>query len=112
VVSARRGELWTFGGGGGQLTSKARPCLIVQSDLFASADFVTIALVTLTFADSLTRVPVTASKDTGLDHDSFIMADKIHTITRTSLRQRIGHVSKSVMADVERSILVYLGIAE
>jgi mRNA interferase MazF len=86
--------------------------LVVQSDLFASADFVTVALVTSTRVASPTRVAVPATAATGLECGSWIMADKLHTVPRANLQVRCGSVPPQVMAQVERAILVYLGIAE
>jgi mRNA interferase MazF len=85
---------------------------MVQSDLFASADFATVALVTSTRVASPTRVAVPATAATGLECESWVMADKLHTVPRENLRARCGTVPPKIMLEVERAILVYLGIAE
>jgi mRNA interferase MazF len=111
VVNAKRGELWTLAGGAGRLTSKPRPVLVVQSDLFVSADFATVALVTSALVASPTRVAVPATPATGLERESWVMADKLQTVPRANLQTRCGVVPPRVMLEVERACLVYLGIA-
>lgn len=110
MVVAHRGEIWTVAGGG-KVTSKPRPALIIQSDLFSGSDFVTVALITTQLVDSPVRVPVYPNDSTGLSKPSHIMADKIQTIPRGALGNKIGNTPATVMVDVERSILVYLDIA-
>ena len=109
MVTAHRGELWTLAGGG-RISSKPRPALIMQSDLFSGSDYVTVALLTHQAVDSPVRVALPTTETTGLTMPSHIMADKLHTIPRTSLGKRIGAVPTAVMTDVERAILVYLGV--
>lgn len=94
------------------MAAKPRPALVVQSDLFASADFVTVALVTSTRVESPTRIRLVATPETGLERESWVMADKLHTIPRLSLLTRCGVIPTQAMVAVERAILVYLGIAE
>jgi mRNA-degrading endonuclease toxin of MazEF toxin-antitoxin module len=43
--------------------------------------------------------------------DSYVMADKPHTMPITRLGARIGTASTSVMVDVERALLVCLDLA-
>lgn len=105
-----RGEVWTIAGGAGRLSSEPRPAVILTSDLFRGLDFVTTVLVTSTHVDSPTRVRVPAT-ETGLERDSFAMADKLHTVPRANLGSRCGRLSTETMLELERAVLVYLGIA-
>ena len=109
MVTVHRGELWTVAGGG-RVSSKPRPALIVQSDLFAGSDYVTIALVTSQIVDSPVRVDVVPGETTGLSSQSQVMADKLQTVPRGALGTKIGSISPSTMVNVERAILVYLDI--
>jgi len=109
VIRPHRGDLWTVAGGG-RVTSNARPALVVQSDLFKWSNYVTIALLTTDHVTSPARVLVAATAATGLKEPSYVMADKLHTISRTSLGARIGSISTATMLAVERAILVFLGI--
>ncbi|WP_277211567.1 type II toxin-antitoxin system PemK/MazF family toxin [Isoptericola croceus] len=110
-MTARRGEIWTIAGGAGRLTSKPRPALVLQSDLFDAMDSVTVVFLTTDLTSSPTRVPVAADDLTGISRPSFAMADKITTVRRTNLGERCGRVDTSTMLDVERGVAVFLGLA-
>ncbi|CAM2919099.1 Growth inhibitor PemK [Skermania piniformis] len=48
---------------------------------------------------------------TGIVQPGFAMIDKITTVRRSNLDTRIGRVPAASMAEVERSLLVFLGLA-
>ncbi|MDR3360218.1 MAG: type II toxin-antitoxin system PemK/MazF family toxin [Bifidobacteriaceae bacterium] len=81
-------------GGAGRLTSEPRPVLVVQSDLFVSAGFVTVAPVTSTRVASPTRVAMPATPATGLEREAWVMADKLQTAPRANLQTRSAHPIK------------------
>lgn len=109
TVEPKRGDLWTLAGGGGNLTSKPRPALVITSDVFSVFDFVTVLLVTGDQTEGFTRIPVPANKQTGLTEPSMIQADKIVTVHRRNLRQRCGYVTPTVLAKVREVVTAYLG---
>jgi len=109
TITPKRGEIWTLAGGGGNLTSKPRPALVITSDVFSELDFVTVLLITTNQTEAFTRVAVPAGKQTGLDEASMIQADKIVTVHRRRLRQRCGYVSPTVLAKVREVTTAYLG---
>jgi len=47
----------------------------------------------------------------GISQDSYAMVDKITTIRRSSLRDRVGRASAGQMVEIERAMLVFLGVA-
>lgn len=108
-VEPRRGDLWTVAAGGGNLTSKARPALILTSDVFSDLDYVTLLLVTTDPAEAFTRIPVPATQQTGLTDPSMIQADTIATVHRRNLRQRCGFVEPATLAKVREVVSAYLG---
>ncbi|WP_182348489.1 type II toxin-antitoxin system PemK/MazF family toxin [Tomitella gaofuii] len=108
-VSPRRGDLWTVAGGGGSVTSKPRPALILTSDVFSGLDYVTILLITSDQTEAFTRIPLPADRETGLAEPSMIQADKIVTVHRRNLHQRCRFVSPAVMAEVRQAVTTYLG---
>jgi mRNA interferase MazF len=108
-VDPRRGDLWTVAGGGGAISSKPRPALILTSDIFTELDYVTILLVTTDPTEAFTRIPVPANRQTGLAEPSMIQADKIATVHRRNLGQRCGYVSPAVLAKVREVLSAYLG---
>ena len=105
-----RGELWTVAGGAS--ASKPRPALILQDDLFDATDSVTVAPLTTTLTDApLLRVRIAAGGLPGLERDSDIMIDKTTTVRRASLGHRVGRLAIDQLADVERALMTFLGMA-
>lgn len=103
-----RGELWTVSGG--VYAAKPRPALIIQDDLFDATESVVVIPLTTTVADApITRVAIPTT--TGITQPSFAMIDKITTVRRSNLGTRIGRVPTTIMADIERSLMVFLGLA-
>ncbi len=90
---------------------KPRPVLIIQSDLFAEHPTVTV----LPLTSHLTETPLfryTLTQDvSGLDRPSQVMVDKLMTIPREKLGQRIGHLGNRHIKAIDRLLLVFLGIA-
>lgn len=109
TVEPKRGDLWTVAGGGGSIAGKPRPALIVTSDVFSDLDYVTILLVTTDPTEAFTRIPIPATKQTGLTDPSMVQADKIATVHRRNLRQRCGYVTPTVLAKVREVVSAYLG---
>ena len=85
----------------------------MQDDLFAALDSVTVCPLTTTVVDApLLRVPITSTAVTGLDADSYAMVDKLTTVKRTNnVGDAVGELTAQQLADIERRVLVFLGIA-
>lgn len=109
TVEPKRGDLWTLAGGGGKLTTKPLPALVISSDVFSGFDFVTALLVTTGQTEGFTRIPLPANRQTGLTEPSMIQADKIVTVRRRNLQQRCGYVTPTVLAKVREVVTAYLG---
>lgn len=60
---------------------------------------------------SLARVPVLADAVSGIAYDSYAMVDKVTTVRTSRLGERTGRASGSRMVEIERALLVFLGIA-
>jgi mRNA interferase MazF len=106
----RRGEVWTATGG--VYAAKPRPVLIIQDNRFDATDSVTVLPMTTTLVDApLLRIPVEPAPTNGLEHASHIMIDKITTTRRERVHTRLGILSTEDLVRVERSLLVFLGIA-
>ena len=107
----KRGELWTAAGGG-DYTGKPRPVVIVQDDRFSGSNSVTVCALTSDLTEApLFRVSLAPAPENGLHAECRVMVDKITTLRRSRLTRRIGSVAAIDMRRIERSILVYLGIA-
>ncbi|MEX1103490.1 MAG: type II toxin-antitoxin system PemK/MazF family toxin [Dehalococcoidia bacterium] len=106
-----RGEVWTVAGGG-DYTGKPRPAVVVQDDQFDATDSITICAITSVDLDApLFRVPVQPSTGNGLTAASQIMVDKIASVRRTRLGRRIGRLDDADVLRLNRSIMVFLGLA-
>lgn len=91
---------------------KARPALVVQSDLFSEHPSVTILLMTSTIVDApLIRIGVEPSEQNGLHVPSQIEIDKMFTMRREKIGAVIGELEDDKMLAVNRAMLVFLGLA-
>ena len=106
----RRGEIWTASARQGY-AGKPRPVIIVQDNRFDATDSVTVCpLTTDTAAIPLLRIPLQPNATNGLAVPRSIMIDKIATVHRSKLGQRIGKGSTTEMLQIERALLVFLGM--
>lgn len=106
----KRGEIRLVAGG--VYASKPRPVVIVQDDLFAALDSVTVCPLTTTVVDApLLRLPVAPTDTSGLDADSFVMVDKVTTVRRANIGDAVGELTPHQLVELERRLLVFLGIA-
>jgi len=104
-----RGELWTVSGG--TYAQKPRPALIIQDDLFAASESITLLPLTSQLTDApLLRLTVEPGQLTGLERVSQIMVDKLTTVRRANLGHRVGRVDARTMVAVEQSLAVFLGL--
>lgn len=104
----KRGDIVTVAGG--IYTNKPRPALIVQDDHFDATESLTVCPFTSTNVDApLLRVPVPAETGNGLDHDSFLMVDKITTVRRSNVQTVVGRLDGTTLVELERRLLVFLG---
>jgi mRNA interferase MazF len=107
----KRGEIWTAAAGGGYV-GKPRPVVIIQDDLFDATASVTVCAFTTDPTDApLFRIPVEANDSTGIRQASRLMVDKITTVPRSKLGDRLGRLPDDDMARLARSVVVFLGLA-
>lgn len=91
---------------------KPRPAVVIQSDLFDEHPSVTVLPLTSELRDTpLFRITVEPSPDNGLQRRSQIMIDKIHTVPRTRLGSMLGKLSDDEQVAVNRSLMLFLGLA-
>ena len=107
----KRGELWTMAGGPGY-ASKPRPVVIIQDDAFDATASIIVCLVTSEAIEApILRLPVEPTSDNGLHQTSDLMVDKVVTVPRGRLGQRIGQLGNDDLLRLNRSLLVFLGLA-
>ena len=94
-------------------SGKPRPGLFIQTDLFETHATVTLLLVSRTLVNApLLRVTVQPSKENGLQKPSQVMVDKVMTVKRSKIGKTIGRIDADAMVEIERSLVVFLGIAK
>ena len=107
----RRGEIYTAAARG-PYTGKPRPVLIVQDDRFDATASITVCPFTTSPVEApLLRLPIDPSEANGLDQPSQIMVDKVTTVPRSSLGDRLGKLRDDEFVALNRSLLVFLGLA-
>ena len=107
----RRGEIWTAAAGSGYV-GKPRPVVIVQDDRFDATRSVTVCAFTTDPTEApLFRLRIDADEVNGLRESCSLMVDKITTVPRSKLGERIGRLRDEQMVALGRAILVFLGLA-
>ncbi len=97
----------------GPSTGKPRPVVVVQDDRFDATAWLTVCPLTTNEIDApLTRILVEATAATGIQQSSRIMVDKITTVPRTSVRDRLGKLEAGDLVRLDRALLVFLGLAD
>lgn len=109
-MKVKRGDIVTVAAKGAY-TGKPLPALIIQSDLFAALDSVTVCLLTGEILDApLARITINPGKKNGLKKPCQVMLDKIVTVPREKIGKRIGSLDRALMTHINRSLALFLGI--
>jgi mRNA interferase MazF len=107
----KRGEVWTASAGGGYV-GKPRPVVIVQDDRFSGTASITLCAFTTDPTEApLFRLQIDPSDVNGLRETSSIMVDKVTTVSREKLGQRIGRLSDEDLVRLNRALVLFLGLA-
>ncbi|MDN5797941.1 MAG: type II toxin-antitoxin system PemK/MazF family toxin [Intrasporangium sp.] len=108
----RRGDIY-IAAARGAYTGKPRPVVIVQDDRFDATASVTVCPLTTNPVEApLTRIAVEPTATTGIEQLSRIMVDKITTMPRDNVRDRLGRLADADVIRLDRAIVVFLGLAE
>ena len=106
----KRGEIWTAAAGTGYVGTP-RPVAIVQDDRFDATDSVTVCAFTTDSTDApLFRLPIEPNEVNGLHESCSLMVDKITTVPRSKLGERVGRLNDEEMVRLGRAVLVFLGL--
>ena len=107
----KRGEIWTVSGGQ-DYAVKPRPAVIVQDDRFPDTDSVTICAFTTDPTEApLFRVEIETSDRNGLRQPCRLMVDKVTTVPKKKLGQKVGHLEPDDVVRLNRAMMVFLGLA-
>ncbi len=105
----KRGEVWTVSGG--VYASKPRPAVILQSDRFGETLSVTLVPCTTDPVEApLFRLHLTPDEQNGLRSACRLMVDKITTVPKAHLGQRVGQLSGNDLTRLARAVVVILGL--
>jgi mRNA interferase MazF len=106
----RRGEIWTVAGGK-DYAGKPRPAVVLQDDRFDATESITVCAITTDPTEApLFRILIAPNERNGLNALSRLMVDKITTVPKNKLRQRIGRLDAKDMERVNQAILIFLGL--
>lgn len=105
----KRGSIVVVGARGAY-TSKPRPALIVQSDLFTPTHAsVTLCPITSDCVDApMFRITVPPGDRTGLEVVSQVMTDKVVSVPRSTIVREIGECSADEILAVDDALRVWL----
>lgn len=107
----RRGEIWTAAAGSGYV-GKPRPVVIIQDDRFDATASVTVCAFTTDPTEApLLRLVIEPDDINGLRERSSLMVDKITTVPRNKLGQRLGRLGDDDIVRLGRAVMVFFGLA-
>jgi mRNA interferase MazF len=85
---------------------------IVQDDRFDATDSVTVCAFTTDSTEApLFRIRVEPDEVNGLRESCSLMVDKIRTVPRSKLAERVGRLNDEQKVALGRAILVFFGLA-
>lgn len=105
-----RAEIWTVAGGAAY-AGKPRPAVIVQDDRFDGNDSIVVCPLTSDPTEAPTfRIPVEPDDQNGVRQRCRVMVDKVTAVPRLRLRRRVGRLGSREMSEVNRALVVFLGL--
>jgi mRNA interferase MazF len=113
VNHPRRGEIWlvNFDPTIGAEIRKTRPALIIQNDIGNQASPITIvAAITSTLKKPYPFQVRLPAGEGGLNADSVVTLNHLRSIDRQRLVHRLGTVSKTILHEVDRALVISLDI--
>ena len=107
----RRGDIWTVLEGKDS-AGKPRPAVVVQADDFDATDLITICVFTTDPTEApMFRLRVEPSERKGPRSSSRLIVDKIITVSKSKLGERIGRLDNEDAVRLNRTAMVWLGFA-
>ena len=107
----KRGEVWTVSGGA-PYAGKPRPAVIVQEDRFDKTSSITLCAFTTDPTDApLLRLLIEPADVNGLRTPCRLMIDKISTVPKERLGNRLGTLHDEDIVRLNRALTVFLGLA-
>jgi mRNA interferase MazF len=114
VSFPRRGEVYwlNFAPATGQEMTATHPCVIVQNDIGNehSALTIVVAVTSNLRAAALPVGVLLRSGEGGLSRDSVAHCGHVYTVDKKRLGRRIGRLSSTCLADVDRALARSIGL--
>ncbi|USS87877.1 type II toxin-antitoxin system PemK/MazF family toxin [Fructilactobacillus hinvesii] len=88
-----------------------RPVLVIQNDI-GNRYSPTVIVAAITAQISKPRMPThiaIAAKQTGIERDSVILLEQIRTIDKQRLRDKVTHLSATIMGQVNQALALSVG---
>lgn len=95
----------------GSETGKKRPCIIIQNNIGNKYSPVTIVAIITSQKEISKKYPVDVWIDKGegeLNYASIVQCDQIRTIDKRRIIKKIGHLSDSVIQEIDEAIKISL----
>ncbi|ATE63069.1 type II toxin-antitoxin system PemK/MazF family toxin [Rhizorhabdus dicambivorans] len=106
----KRGDLVTVAAGSG-FGGKPRPALVLQSDAYPTGNLVLALMTSSLTPEETIRPRIEPSEANGLRRTSDVMVDILVTVPRHKVDSTIGILSDDDLGRVERSLMIFLGLA-
>jgi mRNA interferase MazF len=91
--------------------SKARPAIALQDEINTITETLAVTLITsFDGADPRVRYFIPATKENGLEHDSYVMIDKFAAIPKANFAQKCGRITDSQMLSIDKLLIDMLQI--
>jgi len=108
----KRGDVVTVAAGSG-FGGKPRPALVLQGDRYDDLGTVVVAPFTTELAEAqLLRLRIAPDEINGLEQRSDLMLHVLVTARRERIGKVIGRLSGTQLAEINRVLLTFLGLAE
>ncbi|MBA7496818.1 Endoribonuclease EndoA [subsurface metagenome] len=95
----------------GSETGKKRPCVIIQNNIGNKYSPVTIVAIITNQKEISKKYPVDVWIDKGegeLNYASIVQCDQIRTIDKRRIIKNIGHLSDSIIQEIDEAIKISL----
>ena len=89
-----------------------RPVLIVQNDI-GNKYSPTVIIAAITSQINKAKMPThieLSGNEYGLSKDSVILAEQVRTIDKKRLKEKIGHLDETLMAQIDTALKISFGI--
>ncbi len=108
-MGLKRGDLVIVSAPGSY--GKPRPSVVIQSDAFDGNGSLTVVLMSSNVKPNspLIRYLVLPSEANGLRSQTDVMIDKVFTVPRARMGEKIGQLSSAEMAEITSALAVFLG---